>query len=91
MKKEIKQEQDKILYKQFLEGDMSSFEALVMKYKNNLLYFIFKYVKQYEVAEDIFQDTITYMLSKKEIYDFNYSFKTFLYTVAKSRALNYIR
>lgn len=91
MKKEIKQEQDKILYKQFLEGDMRSFEALVMKYKNNLLYFIFKYVKQYEVAEDIFQDTITYMLSKKEIYDFNYSFKTFLYTVAKSRALNYIR
>lgn len=91
MKKDIKQEQDKILYKQFLEGDMNSFETLVMKYKNNLLYFIFKYVKQYEVAEDIFQDTITYLLSKKEIYNFNYSFKTFLYAIAKSRALNYIR
>lgn len=91
MKKDIKQEQDKILYKQFLDGDMSAFGTLVMKYKNNLLYFIFKYVKQYEVAEDIFQDTITYLLSKKEIYNFNYSFKTFLYTIAKSRALNYIR
>lgn len=91
MKKDIKQEQDKILYQQFLDGNMESFENLIMKYKNNLLYFIFKYVKDVDVAEDIFQDTAMYLLSKKEIYNFDYSFKSFLYTIAKSRALNYIR
>lgn len=90
MKKDIKLDQDKILYQQFLDGDMKSFETLIMKYKNNLLYFILKYVKKYEIAEDIFQETAMYLLSKKEVYNFNYSFKTFLYTIAKSRSLNYI-
>lgn len=67
MKKDIKLDQDKILYQQFLDGDMKSFETLIMKYKNNLLYFILKYVKKYEIAEDIFQETAMYLLSKKEI------------------------
>ena len=84
-------EEDKRLYGEFLDGNHQSFEKLVMKYKNNLIYFIFKYVKSQEVAEDIFQDIVVYLLDKKELYDFRYSFKTFIYTIAKSRALNYIK
>ena len=34
---------------------------------------------------------MVYLLDKKEVYNFDYSFKTFLYIVAKSRALNYIK
>lgn len=89
MKKEVIQ--DKVLYQQFLDGDMNAFENLIMKYKNSLLYFIFRYVKNIDVAEDIFQDSIMYILSKKEVYNSDYSFKTFLYTIAKSRALNCLR
>ena len=84
-------DEDKRLYKEFLDGDKESFEKLIVKYKTNLIYFIHQYVKNVETAEDIFQDTVMYILDKKEIYNFKYSFKTFLYMIAKSRALNYIK
>ena len=84
-------DEDKILYRNFLNGDKKSLEKIVFKYKNNLVYFIFKYVKDKDVAEDIFQDIIVYLIEKKEIYDFKYSLKTFLYTIAKSKALNHLR
>lgn len=82
---------DKKLYSEFLNGNSNSLEILVEKYKNNLIYFIFGYVKNLETAEDIFQDIIIYLLEKKEIYNFKYSFKTFLYIIAKSKALNYLK
>ena len=31
------------------------------------------------------------MLKHKDVYDFKYPFRTYLYTIAKSRALNYIK
>ena len=84
-------EEDKKLYQDFLDGNKESFEKLITKCKTNLIYFIYKYVKNVETAEDIFQDTVIYLLDKKEIYNFKYSFKTFLYMIAKSRALNYLK
>lgn len=83
--------EDKILYEEFLKGNEYSFNKLIKKYKNNLLYFITRYVKSLDVAEDVFQDVILYILENKEKYDSNYSFKTYLYTIAKSRAINYMK
>ena len=83
-------EEDKILYEKFLSGDENSFNLIVEKYKNNLIYFITRYVNNIEIAEDIFQDTILYILENKEKYDFKFSFKTYMYMIAKSRSINYI-
>ena len=84
-------EEDKELYKKFLDGNNDAFGILMNKYKNNLIYFIFKYVKNKDISEDIFQEVVLYILSKKEVYNFEFSFKTFIYTIAKSRALNYLK
>lgn len=84
-------EEDKYLYKKFLEGDNESFDNLILKYKNNIIYFITRYVKNIDIAEDIFQDVMIYIIENKEKYNFNYSLKTYLYTIAKSRALDYIK
>ena len=83
-------EEDKILYEKFLSGDENSFNLIVEKYKNNLIYFITRYVNNIEIAEDIFQDTILYILENKEKYDFKFSLKTYMYMIAKSRSINYI-
>ena len=83
--------EDKILYKKFLSGNEEAFDKLIIKYKNNLIYFITRYVKSLEIAEDIFQDVVLYILENKEKYDFKYSFKTYLYMIAKSRAINYVK
>ena len=81
-------EEDKKLYKEYLNGNEEAFNKIVNKYKNNLIYFISTYVKDLDVAEDIFQDSIIYIIENKEKYDNKYSLKAYLYLIAKSRALN---
>lgn len=83
--------EDKTLYKDFLNGNRQALEELLLKYKNNLIYFITRYVKNIEIAEDIFQDVVIFILENKEYYNFNYSFKTYLYMITKSKALDFIK
>ena len=82
---------DKILYKEFLNGNKRAFEELMEKYRNNLIYFITRYIKNIENAEDIYQDIIIYILENPAYYNFEYSFKTYLYIMAKSRTLDFIK
>lgn len=84
-------DEDKKLYDMFLNGNNKSFENLILKYKNNLIYFICRYVKNIDVAEDIFQEVMLFILEKKDYYNFDYSFKTYIYMIAKSKALDYIK
>lgn len=79
------------LYKLFLKGDNDAFNYLIVKHRKMLTNFIMTYVKNIEIAEDIAQDSFMYMIINKVEYDFKYSFKTYLYTIAKSRALNYLK
>ena len=72
-------------------GNKKSFEELVIRHKDKLIYFIYRYVKSIDIAEDLAQDVFVYLLIHKENYDFNYSLKTYLYTIAKSKALNYLK
>lgn len=82
---------DKELYKEFLQGNKESFEKIVIKHKDAMIYFIQKYVKSIDIAEDLAQDVFVYILIHKKNYKFEYSLKTYLYTIAKSKALNYIK
>ena len=83
--------QDQVLYNDFLNGNEKAFEQLVIKYKKNMVYFISRYVKNIENSEDIFQDVMIYVLEHKHDYNNKYSLKTYLYTIAKSKAIDYIR
>ncbi len=82
--------EDKILYEKFLNGDEDAFNTIIKKYEKNLVYFITRYVKNVEIAEDIFQDVVLYMLENKEKYNPKYELKTYMYMIAKSRSINYI-
>lgn len=82
---------DKELYKEFLLGNNKSFEEIVKRHKNSIIYFIQRYTKSIDIAEDIAQDVFLYVLIHKKNYRFEYSLKTYLYTIAKSKALNYIK
>lgn len=82
---------DILLYKEFLKGNKEAFEEIVFRYKNNMIYFISRYTQNFEVAEDISQDVFVYLLVNKNKYDFSYSLKTYLYMIAKCRAINYLK
>ena len=79
---------DKKLYYDYLNGEKEAFELLYNKYKNRIEYFIYNIVKDYQKAEDLTQETFIYIIQNrmKE----NYSFKYYIYLVAKSRAINYV-
>lgn len=87
----INKKEDKELYQDFLNGNQESFNILVKKYRNQLLTFCNIYVKDIETSEDIVQDVFIYMFITKKEYDFNCNFKTYLYTIARSRIINYIK
>lgn len=82
---------DKQLYKEFFNGNKKSFEELILRYKNSLIYFISRYTKNVDIAEDISQDVFVYLLLNKYKYNFKYPLKTFLFIIAKSKALNYLK
>lgn len=84
-------ENDKELYNEFLNGNQESFDKLIYRYRNYVVSFINGFVKNKDIAEDLAQDTFVYILINKKEYDFKYSLKTYLYTIARSRALNYLK
>lgn len=79
---------DEKLYQDYKKGEKEAFEHLYNKYKNKIQYFIYNIIKDQEKAEDIAQETFIYVLQhpKRD----GYSFKYYIYLVAKSRAINYI-
>ncbi len=82
---------DKKLYSDFLAGDMKAFEELVIKYRKSISDFINKIVNDYSIAEDLTQDVFLYILVNKDVYNPKYKLKTFLFIIARSRSLNYIK
>ena len=91
IKESINEQSDSDLYKQFLLGDREAFNLLMIRHRQSLTNFIMYYVRKIEIAEDIAQDSFLYIIINKKDYDFKFSFKTYLYTIAKSRALNYLK
>ena len=76
------------LYNDYLDGEKGAFELLYNKYKDKIQYFVYNIVKDYQKAEDITQDVFVYVMQNK--IKEGYTFKYYLYLVAKSRAYNQI-
>ncbi|MBS5934741.1 MAG: RNA polymerase sigma factor [Clostridiales bacterium] len=84
-------ELDKERYKRFINGDVEGFEELVLAYKNMLIYFLNRYLQDLNIAEDIAQDAFVDVYVYKERYNGKTSFKTYLFTIGRNKAIDYIR
>ena len=87
----LEEKSDIELYTQFLNGNNAAFNTIATRYHKKLVDFIMKYVHNVDAAEDLAQDTFVYVLANRKEYDFKYTLKTYLFTIAKCRALNYIK
>lgn len=85
------QEIDLDTYRKYMNGDIEAFDKIVLKYKDNLINFILRYVKDYYAAEDISQDVFAAIYVYRKKYNFKYSFKTYLFTIAKNKSIDYLR
>lgn len=84
-------ELDKERYKRFINGDIKGFEELVLEYMNVLIYFLNRYVQDLNIAEDIAQDAFVDAYVYKDRYNGKTSFKTYLFTIGRNKAIDYIR
>ncbi|MCI8291391.1 MAG: RNA polymerase sigma factor [Clostridia bacterium] len=87
----LKNKTDIELYNDFLNGNNEAFGTIIKKYREMLILFIMRYVNVIDIAEDLAQDTFLYVFINKKEYDFKYSFKTYLYTIARCRSINYLK
>jgi RNA polymerase sigma-70 factor (ECF subfamily) len=82
---------DNELFRAYLDGDDSAFDRIIKEYRENLIFFVMRYVRSVSVAEEIAQDAFVELLIHKHRYNFSCSLKTYLFTIAKNKAINYLR
>ena len=82
---------DEELMKRFQNGDENAYIELVNRYRDKILNFIFNYLGDYEISEDLVQDTMIKMYQKKHYYKEVAKFSTWLYTIAKNLAYTELR
>ena len=78
-------------YRRFLDGDEDAFDGILNNYRNGLIFFINRYVRDPDIAEDIAIDVFVQLLVHRHRYNFKTSLKTYLYMMGRSRALDYLR
>ena len=69
----------------------STFEDLFKSYFQDLMRFVCSYVTDEEVAKDIVHDVFFALLRNKKRLDVSYSMKSYLFTLARNYALNYLK
>lgn len=79
------------LFRAYLDGDNASFDLIIKEYRENLIFFIMRYVRSVSIAEEIAQDAFVELLINKNRYNFSCTLKTYLFTIAKNKAINYLR
>ena len=68
-----------------------AFDMLVLRYKNHLLNYIYRYIGSLETAEDMLQETFIRLYQKRMLYQPVGRFSTWLYTIASNLAKSELR
>lgn len=69
----------------------NGFEALFKAYYAKLIFFANRYVNDMPIAEEIVSDAFSFLWERKEQYQFDENFSSYLYKMVQNRALNYLK
>ena len=72
-------------------GDRAAFAALVEKYRQPLLNFIFRTLRDETAAEDLAQTVFLQVYKSRDRYERTAKFSTWLFTIARNLCLNELR
>ncbi len=82
---------DAELYRRFLDGDDNGLVELIDIYNEGLSLYLNKIVENICEAEEVMQETFVKIAIKKPKFNEKCKFKTWLYTIARNCAYDYIR
>lgn len=75
----------------FRIGEERAFELFFLMEFNNVVYFLTSYVKDESAAKDIAQESFIAMWHKRKGLRYDCNIRGYLYTIARNKALNFIR
>ena len=78
-------------YRRFLNGDDEGLTLLIKEYKDGLILYVNGYVNDLYVAEEIMEETFFKLVVKKPKFNAKSSFKTWLYTIGRNVAIDFLR
>ena len=78
-------------YRRFLEGDDKALGEIVQNYTDGLILYLNGLVNNITIAEEIAEETLFKIITKKPRFQEKYTFKTWLYTIGRNMAIDYLR
>lgn len=78
-------------YRRFLDGDDNGLTEIVRDYKDGLILYLNGFVGNVYIAEELMEETFFKIITKKPRFTQKYSFKTWLYTIGRNVAIDYLR
>ena len=82
---------DRALIEAFLGGDEGSFAALVERHLSMTYKFVYRYVNSPDDASDVIQEVFIKAWKYLKRFDLDRNFKTWLLTIAKNTALDFLK
>lgn len=78
-------------YRKFLAGDKSGIQELVEQFRDGLILYINTFIGDINESEDLAEDVFVELIIKKPHFKGQSSFKTWLYSIARHKAMNFIK
>ena len=78
-------------YRRFLDGDDKALAEIVRDYKDGLILYLNGFVNNISVAEELMEETFFKIITKKPRFIAKHPFKTWLYTIGRNVAIDYLR
>ncbi|NLW86965.1 MAG: sigma-70 family RNA polymerase sigma factor [Planctomycetes bacterium] len=82
---------DNELLRRHLEGDDESFGILMNRYRRELYNFLFRFMGDAALAEDVFQETFLQVHTSAAAFDQSRTFKPWLFTIAANKGRDAMR
>lgn len=78
-------------YRRFLQGDDKAFVEIIRDYKDGLILYLNGFVNNILTAEELTEDVFFKLVTKKPRFNEKSSFKTWLYSIGRNTAVDYLR
>ena len=82
---------DAALMRAYAAGDMRAFETLYQRHKGPLYRYLVRQSRDRELANDLFQETWSRVVTSRDRYEARAKFQTFLYTIAHNCFIDHCR
>ncbi|MBI1805439.1 MAG: sigma-70 family RNA polymerase sigma factor [Ignavibacteria bacterium] len=87
----LREQSDEELIATFQQGTVEAFNQIVGRYKDQLMNFVFRYLGDYDEADDIVQEVFIRVYRNKHAYKPIAKFSTWIYTIAANLAKTQLR